>query len=123
MLEAELNKHKIDEEKSDVMKWLSFYKSCTVIVESEKAMSQGTAFILETAAFVTCYHVVYDEEEKQAADDLTVYSEENISKRYTAIVEDYVEQIDIAILKVDGWEGANKFSIQTRMRFARWTKS
>ena len=114
MLEAELNKHKIDEEKSDVMKWLSFYKSCTVIVESEKAMSQGTAFHIGDGRFVTCYHVVYDEEEKQAADDLTVYSEENISKRYTAIVEDYVEQIDIAILKVDGWEGANKFSIQTK---------
>lgn len=114
MLEAALNKHKIDEEKHDVMKWLSFYKSCTVIVESEKAISQGTAFHIGDGRFVTCYHVVYNEEEKQAADDLTVYSEENVSKRYTAIVEDYVEQIDIAILKVNGWEGANKFSIQTK---------
>lgn len=88
-----------------------WFENGIVIIESEHAMNQGTAFHIGNGKFVTCYHVIYNDNEAKVADDLEVYLANNVIKRYKVQVVESIEALDFALVKVEDWDHDEKLEL------------
>ena len=114
LLEEELRGKDIGEGQEE-----GLYEKSVVIIESENAISQGTAFHIGGWRFLTCYHVVYDEEKSKVADDLVIYLSSDIGKKYSAIVDEIVKEIDLAFVKVENWNQDESFLLDMEAEIKR----
>ncbi len=68
------------------------------VVDNISAITQGTCFLLKDYGLITAYHVVKNQ------DKIEVYRSDLVGKKYIAVVDKYDEHLDIAILKIEGFD-------------------